>query len=559
MKTIGLSVLISGVWCMMQAEMLNSVSHYGITWTFDRNYECGRFITGDWYVVGPVTVISVMPLPSDGRNGSMCNPITGLQAYDARIPSYAESLSVHFPVSLPVNSSLVSSISLTEEDCNCSLANGTKGTRSLAGVCIPYETTRPMLKTAAVLTSVAKVPDGHGFRPGFCGTQKTIYPVSGIRWDRLPKLLPVQPQPDISYLIRGLERPWISHITDWVSRSLHPMENMLDYHEKIFDFYKDVSLVCLIDVDKRDSLVMKFIQHGIDMHAMVINGHGGSGTAKWPILFAGMMLDDKVMSAIFLNTTSKTPFREDWMTYYGDQGTSSLSSKIVTKERCWTGHVVPAGIHKGKAVMWRQEDGDPEHEHLHPSEWQQIPPSGGGCKHETYRVINSINWPGIALSVLLMQGKELWNHDAYFDYCDRWMSETTNAQFDEIKSYCGLRSGYGSAGSDFADAMWKTYRGPVDNVVRNIKKYNKEISTAMKIEYPMNSIMQFNVPGKVLSMRIVNTAGRQTYNLDSYKITSDGSISSGTLINKIAAEPGIYWYQITTETGRSYGRVVKSK
>ena len=36
-----------------------SVSQYGITWTFDKPARVGRFINGDWYVVGPVTIKAI--------------------------------------------------------------------------------------------------------------------------------------------------------------------------------------------------------------------------------------------------------------------------------------------------------------------------------------------------------------------------------------------------------------------------------------------------------------------------------------------------------------------
>ena len=38
-----------------------SVTQYGITWTFEEEASVGRFITGDYYVVGPVTVVAIDP------------------------------------------------------------------------------------------------------------------------------------------------------------------------------------------------------------------------------------------------------------------------------------------------------------------------------------------------------------------------------------------------------------------------------------------------------------------------------------------------------------------
>ncbi len=39
------------------------ISQYGITWTFDRPAKTGRFITGDWWVLGPVTIVKITPAP----------------------------------------------------------------------------------------------------------------------------------------------------------------------------------------------------------------------------------------------------------------------------------------------------------------------------------------------------------------------------------------------------------------------------------------------------------------------------------------------------------------
>ena len=43
-----------------------SVSQYGITWTFEKPARVGQFVNGDWYVVGPVTVKAIDPTPLYG-------------------------------------------------------------------------------------------------------------------------------------------------------------------------------------------------------------------------------------------------------------------------------------------------------------------------------------------------------------------------------------------------------------------------------------------------------------------------------------------------------------
>lgn len=95
-------------------ELTDTVRQYGITWTFDRKVRAGRFITGDWYFVGPATVVQITPKPLFGqevadspdwklindssvkedrykdqwaRNGSVLNQRvdTGLGGFDSRL------------------------------------------------------------------------------------------------------------------------------------------------------------------------------------------------------------------------------------------------------------------------------------------------------------------------------------------------------------------------------------------------------------------------------------------------------------------------------------------
>ncbi|MBX3464889.1 MAG: hypothetical protein KF830_17105, partial [Planctomycetes bacterium] len=42
-------------------QLSSSITQWGITWTFDHDYQVGQFCNGDWWVVGPVTVVSITP------------------------------------------------------------------------------------------------------------------------------------------------------------------------------------------------------------------------------------------------------------------------------------------------------------------------------------------------------------------------------------------------------------------------------------------------------------------------------------------------------------------
>lgn len=128
------------------ASQTDSITQFGITWTFDRPYEAGQFANGDWWVRGDPTVILVDIDPHSfegdgvrlqdgdswvvaaGRvvNGSMLNidstnPAIG---YDSSVTTfvYDEALNVARSGGAPISSSnplvvqppssLVSTISL---------------------------------------------------------------------------------------------------------------------------------------------------------------------------------------------------------------------------------------------------------------------------------------------------------------------------------------------------------------------------------------------------------------------------------------------------------------
>src|SRR5215217_6807158 len=119
-----------------QAEKIENriqVSQYGITWTFDKPAKTGQFITGDWWVVGPVTIVKITPAPGPThsekldikinrwndtslkldttmRNGSMIVLKAGTtQGYDSRSGSFRKKNAIILPLQLTPNLSLISS------------------------------------------------------------------------------------------------------------------------------------------------------------------------------------------------------------------------------------------------------------------------------------------------------------------------------------------------------------------------------------------------------------------------------------------------------------------
>jgi hypothetical protein len=120
-----------------KSEYRKSVSQYGITWEFDKPALTGQFITGDWWVVGPVTVVKITPAPGPVgkdhssfsinrwgdtslkqdtamRNGSAIVIRAGhTQSYDSRGEAFDPEGVVKLPLNLNPELSLISSISNT--------------------------------------------------------------------------------------------------------------------------------------------------------------------------------------------------------------------------------------------------------------------------------------------------------------------------------------------------------------------------------------------------------------------------------------------------------------
>ena len=410
-----------------------ALSQYGITWTFAEPARVGRYVTGDWWVVGPATVLGVTPAPSEGRNGSVVNPPAGKrQGYDDRIAGYDASLRAAFPLALKPGQSLVSTASVDK------VGDKTPDT-------VPGQYCRGPLRTAAVLTCVAEAPAADAFRPAYVGDKKLAFAASQLRRDLLPRLQPVGQLPDRKPYERYLERIWLDHLYEWPNRAMHPLENMPDYGREITNIVSTVSLLLLLDdpARERETLLLRFVQLGIDYYGVTqsdadlwrANGGHNSGR-KMPILFAGVLLGHDGMKHV------KAAFAEDQQTYYG------------------TGY-------RGQKALWTIDCTEARrHEHLPPDKWAGPPFQGDndGWKSEGYRCLNGPTWVGQALAARLLGAKGYWNHDAFGDYADRWVSEAVDGAVDQkTMKPTSYQPFYGGAGG-FTEAMWKAYRAKADEI-----------------------------------------------------------------------------------------------
>jgi hypothetical protein len=225
----------------------------------------------------------------------------------------------------------------------------------------------------------------------------------------------------------SIKKPWIDRRGEWNGDELHPDENMPNYGGDMAEALSTVALVLMLDIPQadKDLLAVRFTQVGIDFYGNTKSGvdygivGGGIGVGrKWPILFAGLMLDDAELKAVGSNYGPKE-FQEDCQTHYLDSSFSQYYPGVALGTPVWgERHCVKAEI------SWVAEPGNTGYQDC--------------C--------TANRWNGSTLAALMMNAKGLWNHDAFFDYTDRHMEFINHAE------------GWYRSKSSFHAAMWDTYR-----------------------------------------------------------------------------------------------------
>jgi hypothetical protein len=434
------------------ASAATKVTQNGITWTFSEDREVGTFCNGEYWVKGPVTIVAITTdlhapgfTPRPGQDGSMVNPGTGgKQGYDSTLNTYDPALNAGLPNGKPVSadnplklensSTLISMVSWlyrspddTEPGCP-RFNNSTKAPR-------------PATRSAAVLTCLAEAPPEGSFRPPYCGNDKTVkYNKKSLKMDLLQDLPPVGKVPDVADVEKSMARTWIDHVHEFSGAMIHPSEHMPNYGRDMANVTSQSALMVHLDFKAlpgkptKDKIVINLVQYGIDLAGIADNGGGWPANGghhlgrKWPILFAGLMLDDAHMKNV---GQWKTRFHEDEQTFY----------------------VTQADVDITNSPRWKPDDRAP----MEPYEAKDIGMPEWGIRHKTqphtdnrnwkatYREVNAPCYPGMILPVLIMGQKKAWNHDALFDYTDRYM-KLVETEKNVAKP------------APFPLAMWKAYR-----------------------------------------------------------------------------------------------------
>jgi len=167
-----------------------------------------------------------------------------------------------------------------------------------------------------------------------------------------------------------------------------------------------------------------------------------------------MMLDDESMARV----TSTFPGAE----FSEDMQTESVDS--------WTGANASFAGHRGANGASSAHPDWGRYENEHPSQWP-------GTTGEGYRrCCTSITWPGQVITLQALGAKDEWNHDAFFDYVDRWMNQDDTTHIQVIQQ---------ETGSDYS-ASWSRQGQAWDTFVEEM--YWEYIDTSEPIEPPAGEI-----------------------------------------------------------------------
>ncbi len=404
-----------------------TVTQSGVSWTFASARPVGQFVNGDWWAVGPVTIVGITPglQVSGGRTtgGSMLNPLPradGRQAYDSKLydpflgdetgsPRWRPEMGVALPPTITTGSL----ISTTPQI-------GSAGTQLSA------------LRTAAVLTVIDAVPPPDAFRPPYAGTDKTVrYRATDIL-AALPSLTAAPGAPSVDSVLAPFRASlFLDHFPNWTSRYMHPTEGLGDYYQTFTAQIGTAALLACSDIpdDQKRACTIVVAQLGIDnMRHMElgsvwgVNGHCNG--RKFPILFAGKVLGDAGMlaagvtwqptqgsrtgEAIDATQPVRVPFSEDGQTFY----VRETSPGVIN----W-GFGGYTAAHIGLSEWGNFHLGNPAGDY---AAWYRP-------GQNNYRLCcSAISWCGLTLCMRAMGIKDAWNQPAFFDYVDRYLQTETS-------------------------------------------------------------------------------------------------------------------------------------
>lgn len=470
-----------------------SISQYGITWTFTELRPVGQFANGDWYVIGPVTLANINPKsalpgsmePSTMGNGSMLNPIpmetqglyrNGPENYGENSPKYVDSknISLQLPYTVAAGNSVYSTV-MNPDTWKCiEVSPGVckmhqwGGTAAQSSPVPDPAQEKTWFKETAVLTVLGSVPLPGSFRPPYTGTDKTVrFNKSEMNFNVLrnlsiPNLLNA---PKVAWLEEAIKRPLIEmhygalNSNFKASWSDNPAAGKTGgytrrtYGLEIAHIASGVGLMLNSNLGnaqlttdqlntKKEKLLIHMVQWGIDTFGLIQNGmvwwgSGGHGNGRLlPMYMAAKVLGDaQIMTAVNGNQA----FQEISTHFFVDQKIIDMVRPVVSPPyKPYTQDMLGmpewcAG-YKYSENLSSSFDGD-----------------NGAYNSTGYRITNGSTNVAIVATILLMGGRQEVNHEPYFRYnIERYYPAHRH-------STDGAFSGDGMMISPFARDMWDAH------------------------------------------------------------------------------------------------------
>lgn len=316
-------------------EACREVVQYGITFAFDREYPCGTFANGDWWVApaapgGHVVVARISPDATTGRNGFEVNPdSTTRQGFDSRARNYDATRIPALPYTASAGDSIVKEVSLPATASGC-------------GVAVAFVS---CIDTGAILTVLGAVPADRGaglFRPPYFGDDKPLVETSRLRLDRLPRLAPVAGAPTLDEVTAALKRPQIDHQSEWHGGFLHPRQSLPDYGREIANVTTDAALRLMLNdaPEAKRAAAIAFVQYGIDLAAARRGGTEWSANGGWRhgrklvMTLSAELLDDAEMRTL-VSAAPYNTFAEDGHLFRSAAAGRVLWGAPCTAEKYW--------------------------------------------------------------------------------------------------------------------------------------------------------------------------------------------------------------------------------
>jgi hypothetical protein len=159
-----------------------------------------------------------------------------------------------------------------------------------------------------------------------------------------------------------------------------------------------------------------------------------------------------------------------------------------------------------------------------------------------------------------MRAKEYWNHDAFFDYINRWMTEDDEPYVAAIYEATGLDYSRSwqrqrQAWDQFVEEMWAEYRDSFDFT------HPDTINLNLQPNYPnpfnRTTTINYSVTGAGnVKLIIYDMLGREIKVLvDEYKTAGSHAVEwNGTDSYGNIVESGIYFCHISGKDGNSDSR-----